>query len=138
VAALPVVGEGGGFVAVFVALLVGSKVTVTVGVDVTVSVGAGVAVGKGEGIKGVEVGNGVNVGKLKLNKGVGVACPPAVGNRFGLGTTVAGLRDRVGSRLNNPEQMQQNISKARPGKSILPSCPCWLYAVFNVERNVLI
>ena len=124
-----------------VEVMVGSRVAVTVGasgVSVTVSVGAGVAVGKGDGIKAVEVGNGVNVGKLKLNKGVGVGSAPSVGTRFGLGTTVDGLRDAAGSRLIRPEQTQQNISRASPGKSILPSCPCWLYTVFRVERNALI
>lgn len=122
-------------------VLVGSTVAVAVGtcgVDVAVSVGAGVVVGKGEGTKNVEVGKGVKVGKLKLNKGVGLASAPPVGKRSGLGTTVDGLRDRAGSTLIRPKQRQQNISKARPGNSILPSGPCWLYVVFNVERNVLI
>jgi hypothetical protein len=119
----PVMAVGGGCVAVFV----GSNVAVDVGasgVDVAVPVGAGVPVGNGEGTKNVEVGNGVKV--EKLNKEVGVACVAAVGNMFGLGTGVDGLRDRAENTLIRTEQRQQDISKARPGKSILLSCPCWL------------
>jgi hypothetical protein len=101
-------------------------------------VGEGVRLGNGDGTKAVEVGKGVNVGNGKLNRGVGVASIATVGTMPGLGVTGAGLRDRAESKPTGSQQRQQKKSTASPGRMILPSCPCWLYVVFNAERNVLI
>jgi hypothetical protein len=125
-------------VGVAVAVSVGSGVMVAVGipcVGVSVPVGKGVIVGNGVGTKAVDVGNGVKVGKSKLNKGVGVSCVPCVGKRTGLDTELEGVRGRnQGIRL---EQTQQNTSRNKPGRRILPHCPCWRYAVLNASRYEL-
>jgi hypothetical protein len=95
-----------------------------------VSVGSAVAKGN--------VGKGVNVGKSKSNKAVGVGCVPSLVKMIGLGTVVGGpLRDPARKMLNATEHRQQNTSNTEPGRRILPTCPCWLYAVLNRERNEL-
>jgi hypothetical protein len=109
---------------VFVTVAVGIDVTVAVGrmgVAVWVSVGADVKVGNAVG--GGSVGKGVNVGKSKSNKAVGVATVP-LGKMIGLGVILEALRD--GNKGIRREQRQQNTDKNKTGKSILPSCPCWL------------
>jgi len=105
-------------------------------VGVWVPVGRAVSVGNAvEGVEGGKVGKGVNVGKSKLNKAVGVAAIPSLGKAFGLGTIVEEFRGR--NKLIKTEQRQQNTSRSKLGKTILPTCPCWLYVLFNVERNEL-
>jgi hypothetical protein len=101
-----------------------------------VSVDGDVNVGTAVGTKNVEVGSGVNVGKSKSNKGVGVASIAGLGKTLGLDTTFAGLRDR--NRPIGIEQRQQNASRSKTGKRILPICPCWLYVLLNAERRELI
>ena len=86
--------------------------------------GRGVNVGNAVGTKRVEVGNGVKVGKSKLNNGVGVGWIPSLGKRIGLGRTVGELRD--GIRPMGTAQRQQNASRNKAAKRILPACPCWL------------
>lgn len=128
------VADGGGLVTE------GTTVSVAVGttwvaVSVIVAVGGrGVKVGNGVG--GTSVGNGVNVTGPKLNKGVGVAPPPWLGRTTGLGVIAEELRGE--SKLIVTEQRKQSTSKNKPGITILPTHPCWLYVFISVERNVLI
>jgi hypothetical protein len=106
---------------------VGSAVPVAVGtvwVGVPVPVGGLVSVGKALGAR--NVGNGVNVAKPKLNKGVGVSPIPILGKTIGLGTAVEESRDANWNKLIRIEQKKQNRSRIKPGKRILPICPCWL------------
>ncbi len=106
---------------------VGSGVPVAVGivcVGSSVPVGGLVRVGKTLGTG--NVGNGVNVAKPKLNKGVGVGPIPTLGKTIGLGTAVEELRDANWNKLIRIEQKKQNMSRIKPGKRILPICPCWL------------
>jgi len=108
---------------------VGSGVAVAVGavcVGVSVPVGGDVRVGNAVEVGKVGIVNGVNVTGPKLNKGVGVATIPVLGKIFGLGTAVGELRDANGNKLIRIEQRKQNTNRIKPGKSILPICPCWL------------
>jgi hypothetical protein len=115
---LPLVAVADGFV------FVGIGVLVAVG---TTCVGVCVPVG-GPGVVGSEVG-AARVGNglaPKLNKAVGVACVATLGKMIGLGGIAGELRGPAGNNVNRIEQRQQNTSKNKPGKSVLPSCPCWL------------
>lgn len=76
--------------------------------------------GNGVGTKNVDVGNGVKV--RKSNKPVGVASVPSVGKRTGLGRGVEGRGRNQGIRL---EQTQHITNRNKPGRRILPHCPCW-------------
>ena len=82
--------------------------------------GEEVNVGNGVGTKNVEVGNGVKV--RKSNKPVGVTCVPSVGKMTGLGRGEEERGRNQGIRL---EQTQHNTIKNKPGRRILPNCPCW-------------
>lgn len=115
-----------------------------VGIDVavgggTVCVGMRVAVA-GPGVVGSGLG-AIRVGKgdePKPNSAVGVGCVPTLVARIGLAVSSGMLRDPEGSKLNKPEQRQQNKSSPKEGIRILPACPCWLYFVFSIEINSLI
>lgn len=85
--------------------------------------GGGVSVGNA--VEGGKVGNGVNVAKSKLNKAVGVAAIPTLGKTFGLGV-IGELRNPDENKLIRIEQRQQDASRNKDGKSILPVRPCWL------------
>jgi len=124
---------GGGFVFV----LEGIDVAVTVGVGVgTVCVGMGVAVARsgvvGNAVGATRVGKGV---EPKPNSAVGVACVPVLVKKMGLGVIPEVLRAPTGIKRKRTEHRQQNTNRNKPGKRILPSCPCWLYFAFNTERK---
>ena len=86
--------------------------------------GRGVSVGNA--VEEGKVGNGVNVAKSKLNKAVGVAPIPTLGKTFGPGVMFGELRNPDENKLIRIEQRQQDASRNKDGKSILPVRPCWL------------
>jgi len=97
---------------------------VKVGVYIWVAVGEGGSVGNALGTG--KVGNGAKVTVPKLNNAVGVATVPSLGKTLGLGTTFEAFRDPHWGKLIRMEQRKQHIIRNKPGKSILPICPCSL------------
>lgn len=109
-------------------VFVGSGMAVPVGICVAVA-GLGVV---GNALGTTRVGRGV---KPKPNNAVGVGCVPSGVKRVVSGVSVGEFRAPAGTKRKRIEQRQQNTSRNKVEKSILPNWPCWLYFAFNKEIN---